>query len=266
MQQIYALHLPKSMTGCSLVAVYNTHADEQHKGTIIRDKDIMNCLWITLEGSGTIVLDDKTSVILKEKDFILEKASNITFIKSNCAHWHFLCYWFNPISLNIPSGVRHLEDLDVAAEDALCTQIIELMQTGLKNKQEYSNALFTCRLLELREYLPQKMRRSEQLFNDIVAYINVNLAHLPSVKEIAKYFAYSEKHLRTIFERYAKLTPKQYIIKRKLEQIAILLDTSPHSIQTLAELFDFYSPSHLISCFKKEYGVSPNVYRLHNRP
>ncbi len=262
MNQIYSTCSLKTIIGCNLVAVYNTHVYGNYKSLVAAVTNIMNCLLYTIEGTATVVLKNKTKVTLTEKSVFIGKHSDIHILITDCEHWHFLCYWFNPIGIDAPMNVSlKLDDMDTEAENEFSTKIIRLLQTGVNDNIEYANALFTCKFLETRQMIPLRTSKTSQVFNDIISYINTNIERLPKIQDIAKHFAYSEKHFRTIFEQNAKTSPKQYIIKRKLERAAVLLLTSSYTLEELSELLDFYSVSHLINNFKKEYGITPNAYK-----
>lgn len=262
MNQIYSTCSQKTLIGCNLVAVYNTHVYGTYKSLVAADSNIFNCLLITIQGTAAVVLKNKTKVILGEKSIFIGKHSDMLMLFTECEHWHFLCYWFNPIGFDAPvNTVLDLPNMDVDKENEFATKIIQLLQTGISGNVEYANALFTCKFLETKQMIPMPSSKNSQLFNEIISYINVNIEHLPKIQDIAKHFAYSEKHFRTIFEQNAKISPKQYIIKRKLERAAVLLLTSSYTLEELSELLDFYSVSHLINNFKKEYGVTPSAYK-----
>lgn len=265
MNQISSTCSSKTLIGCNLVAVYNTHVYGSYKNLVLADSNIMNCLLITLEGNATVLLKNKTRVELTKNSVFIGRHSEMNMLLSDCEHWHFLIYWFNPIGIEAPKNVAFTQDdMDIDHENEFGTKIIQLLRTGVTDNIEYANALFACKFLETRQMIPMRISKNSQIFNDIISYINVNIEHLPKIQDIAKHFAYSEKHFRTIFEANAKTTPKQYIMKRKLERVAVLLLTSSYTLEELSELLDFYSVSHLINNFKKEYGVTPSAYKKRN--
>ena len=265
MDQIFSISSLDALSGCTLRAVYNTYTYGKYTNVLLEDDSISSCLLITLEGTGSIILKDKTVIKLPEKSMYVGTHSDIHSLNSTSDTWHFCCYWFNPVAINHSRNIVLPELISSSSEeDAFATEIINLISTGNSNDIKYANALFTCKILKLKPYEANVATPSSKLFQDVITYINRNLKIITSIKDIANHFAYSEKHLRSIFKTYAKTSPKQYIQKLKLDQICILLKTSSMSLQEMVELFNFCSLSHLISSFKKEYGVTPTQYK--NQP
>lgn len=262
MEQIFSISYSNTVSGCILRAVYNTHVHGKYCNILLDDSSLTSCLIVTIKGTGTILLKDKTQIQLPEKTYYIGTHSDIHGLSSSCDHWHYSCFWFNPVGLNYADHLLLTNrDCDPEEEDRFATELISLIQSGDSNNIKLANALFTSKFLSLRPYKTDSLSSSVKLFQEVISYINKNLNSITSIKDIAGHFAYSEKHLRSIFKTHAKMSPKKYIQKLKLEQICTLLKTSSISLQEMVELFNFASISHLISSFKNEYGVTPTVYK-----
>lgn len=262
MEKIYSIINSKTISGCVLRSAYNTHVYGKYKNILLDDPRISAYLIATLDGSGEIVLKDKSRIKLTAGSYYIGSYSDLHCEFSTDEHWHFCSYFFTPVGLDYSNRLV-LKDrpFDCAEEERLATQIINLLQTGDGNDVKYANALFTCKFLSLKPYEGEVISTSLKLFQDVIAFIDKNLKTITSIKDIASHFAYSEKHLRSIFKTYAKISPKQYIQKLKLEQICTHLKTSSTSMQELVELYNFCSISHLITSFKKEYGITPAAFK-----
>jgi two-component system response regulator YesN len=62
------------------------------------------------------------------------------------------------------------------------------------------------------------------------------------------------------------ITFQNYVINLRLEQGKKLLSETNLSISEISEKIGYFSVSHFTKQFKKEYGVTPNVYRNYGVP
>lgn len=246
----------------SLISAYNTHVYGYYKNLLIREKPDMHCLIISLHGQAEIELHSGKKVALPEKGVFFGRLSSMHALLSDCPHWHFVCFWFIPHNIDLPLNQSyHIKSLRIDKEDDCANKIIRLLQMNLDYKTKYANSYFCFRLLEHLENINPVIQKSTELTDKIISHINNHIEEDLQIKTIAQTFHYSEKHIRSLFNNTLHISPKQYVIKVKLENICHLLLNSDLSLQELAEKYCFASVSHLVNSFKKEYGVTPSTYR-----
>ncbi|MCX6269982.1 MAG: helix-turn-helix domain-containing protein [Bacteroidetes bacterium] len=96
----------------------------------------------------------------------------------------------------------------------------------------------------------QKEREYFTRLRTVLAFIQENLSEDMSLEKLK------------IFLRYVGETPKQYIIRLRLERIAHYLKLYPElSINEASVQSGFSSPSAFIRAFKKYFGVTPEAFR-----
>jgi len=96
----------------------------------------------------------------------------------------------------------------------------------------------------------------------VLEFIQMNLSEDLSLKKISEIANYSPFHFHRIFTDFVGETPKQYIIRIRLERIAHYLKVFPNlSISELADKSGFASLSTFSRAFKNNFGVSAEEYR-----
>ncbi len=110
----------------------------------------------------------------------------------------------------------------------------------------------------------EKLRKDKIYSKPIVMsidYIYSNLHRRLTASEVASAVKLNESYFSKLFKRETGESVSRYIILRKIETARNLLLHSDYSCLEIAELLAFSSQSHFISCFKRECGVTPLVYR-----
>lgn len=97
--------------------------------------------------------------------------------------------------------------------------------------------------------------------NTVAKYINEHLSEPLFVEDLAKMALFSKYHFIRIFSSVLGLTPRQYIIKTRMDYAKYLLSTTSISIQEIAYNVGYSSESTFCSSFKKYYGTSPTSFR-----
>ena len=88
-------------------------------------------------------------------------------------------------------------------------------------------------------------------------YIQEHLHYRISFQDLSTVSGLSPSRVSHLFCSQVGLSPMAYVRKCKLKEAVELMRHQRLSESAVAEILGFSSQSHFISCFKKEYGVTP---------
>lgn len=111
---------------------------------------------------------------------------------------------------------------------------------------------------------PEDNKEKEYLLRirKVLVYIQENLSGDLSLERLSELAFFSPFHFQKIFSLYVGESPKQYIIRLRLERIAHFLKLYPElSVGDASFQCGFSSPSTFIRAFKKYYGTTPEAFR-----
>lgn len=134
-------------------------------------------------------------------------------------------------------------------------------QTGAPDRKwEVSRILCEIFALAYRECKRETVGHA--LLDRAVAYIDQNYCRPDlTVAEVAEKLFVSEVYLRRLFQKKYTASPKQYILRRRLDRAVSLLETRYYTVAEVAELSGFADPRHFSTVFKQNFGSSPSVYK-----
>jgi AraC family transcriptional regulator len=102
----------------------------------------------------------------------------------------------------------------------------------------------------------------QQRIRKVLSYIQENLAEELSLEKLSSLACFSPFHFQKIFSMYVGESPKQYIMRLRLERIAHYLKLfADISIAEAAFQCGFASSSTFIRAFKKYFAITPEVFR-----
>lgn len=96
---------------------------------------------------------------------------------------------------------------------------------------------------------------------DAAAYIERHYAEQLTVEQLAAIASYSARHFLRLFGETYGVTPRQYIIERRMNRAADLLHNSDISVTEIAHICGFSDSSYFGSAFKARFGLPPTEYR-----
>jgi len=100
-----------------------------------------------------------------------------------------------------------------------------------------------------------------RIMNKAINYIEDNLCDDVTLDDISFISSYSKTHISRMFNRIVGISLSEYISKRRLAKAALMLKSSKKSIEYISDIFGFGSSKYFSTVFKKEYGISPSIYR-----
>lgn len=99
----------------------------------------------------------------------------------------------------------------------------------------------------------------------ILNYIDENLDHPLTLKEVATVFGYHPAYFSSLFSRMMGVSFSKYVMKRKLNHACYLLEATNWPVERVARELGFWDVSHFIKRFRAVLDVSPTAYRTSYR-
>lgn len=104
------------------------------------------------------------------------------------------------------------------------------------------------------------------LLQNLITYIEENLAQKLTLEDLAGRFDVSEIYIRKLFKSAFHMPISTYIKKRKLSSSAALLLKSDFRIADIAAEYGYEFPQTYINAFKREYGLTPFQWKKTEQP
>ncbi|KNY24960.1 AraC family transcriptional regulator [Pseudobacteroides cellulosolvens] len=97
--------------------------------------------------------------------------------------------------------------------------------------------------------------------NQATQFIYSNYSKKITVHDIAKYLSLDRKYLSKIFHEILNTTPKEFIIKYRIEKACELLTNPSNTISYISNAVGYNDPLQFSKIFKKSKGISPKKYK-----
>ncbi len=135
------------------------------------------------------------------------------------------------------------------------------------------HCLFTLLIMELlrrkdfhpNELLPRgPFAGADLVLNKATSYIAANIREPLRISQVSRACGVSESYLYKVFVAGLLQSPKEYIVKCKMEYAALLLKEQNMTVTQVARELGFANPNHLSNTFYKVMGVRPSQYAQAN--
>lgn len=104
---------------------------------------------------------------------------------------------------------------------------------------------------------------TNQVVNEVIAYINAHYLSNISLSDIAETFFLSKEHLSRLFKKETGQNLFTYIMQLKLTEAKRLLQTTDMTLDDIAYHLSFSNGNYFSKVFKKNCGMAPSEYRSH---
>lgn len=201
---------------------------------------------------------------LNENDYIFLKFHDIIKYKASAQIWGYR--WTNFTYYGCKDfELEKISHSDVGEEEEKYFE--KLIGVGQNNEvSSYVNFIFlayyynVCRKDEISEILNTDASPRRQI-DDICSFITQKIFTKITVDTVSAFFNISPRRLHQIFIKELNISPKQYIIKKKMEEGYRLLVQTPMPINKISEILCFSSPYHFTNEFKKTFNQTPTQVR-----
>ncbi len=217
------------------------------------------------DGEGIIYLKNKI-INIHENEYAFVKFSDIIKYKSNSSIWGYRWVNFHTSNINNEFSFNKIYSIPFSENEDKCFE--KLLAAG---KSDINNTSYICSLFTAYFYsvvIENKftdeillLNTGKKLIDEICSYIHQKLYSKITVNEISAFFNISPRRLHQIFTAELNISPKKYIIKKKMEEGYKLLVQTPAPINKIAYMLCFSSPYHFTNEFKNTFGQSPTEVR-----
>ncbi len=156
--------------------------------------------------------------------------------------------------------IEYFYPLDYNKYHVLFEEILSVWnKKNVSYKHEASAIL--CRIFSELYKDNKKLYNSKSKIALSIQYINENcLKNDFSLTNVAKKSFISDTYLRKLFKAELGVSPKQYVIHRRINYAASLIISGYHTLQEISELCGYNDYKHFSVEFKKVMGTSPSKY------
>lgn len=135
-----------------------------------------------------------------------------------------------------------------------------------KEYMQYTSAclhLFMSSFKHLEQYRSiQSLYNKEKSFSArVIHYMNENIQHEISLKELSKHFNYSSSHFSTLFQKETGISPVNYFLRLKIQKACQYIELTDMKFQDISFALGFNEPSYFSRLFTKIMGISPSKYK-----
>lgn len=146
------------------------------------------------------------------------------------------------------------------------SSLVQDMQRENKQRKAYyerMEALYVSELLTLllRQQVKQVSPKTNPRIDKAVAYIDNYYYTNINLSELAFDAGYCSDRFRNIFKEQVGVTPKQYILNKRISHAKKLLIETEDQLESICYSVGFNYYSRFSTFFKEETGLSPSDYR-----
>ncbi|MEO9655277.1 AraC family transcriptional regulator [Marinomonas sp.] len=117
-------------------------------------------------------------------------------------------------------------------------------------------------MLELMLPLPaESLTHQDRRFIGAKALLEKDIAYPWTMTELAQKIHLSQSQLSVLFKRSLGLTPKQYLLKLRLEKAQYHITTTQWSLEQIAEKVGLTDANALIRLFRQQLQLTPRQYQ-----
>ena len=262
--KFYKTDDPSDFEKARLFCVYFIDADDTYRGIKGVSKKRKGYAAVrTTSGSGIMDIYGKKNIVLPAGSLFAVPAWKLIRYRPLDGHWDFR--WFEFEAPQCPIPEESVVFLPVMPEEiSFLDMVFKVFESGSESAFETASAMFTSTLYLWKNRIgsPEKTDGSGRL-SDICEMLKHEPQKNYSVPELAEKCALSVRGFRDAFKKKYGISPKEYMLRIKMERAEELLVSTTMNISSIAESVGFSDRFYFSRMFKSRYGRSPVSFRHH---
>ena len=139
---------------------------------------------------------------------------------------------------------------------------LQMCQDGYPEMLEmYLRQIFIKLQRDFHSSITITSSRTAAEIDRVVSYFSEHYNEQINIDDYAKQNFVSTSWLIRNFRLYTGITPKQFIMKKRIYNAEILLQNQHYSINEIARIVGYDNPLYFSRIFQKTKGISPSEYR-----
>lgn len=228
----------------------------------------------TIEGSGTLVIDNKTYTLSAEQAFLVEIPSeHHYFFPIDAKKWEFYYVLIRPTLVDslwaqIKQKLGSIIYLPKQSEPIknLHNMLLEAKRAKIRDVYTASSLVYQF-MMSLSAHTLQRGSSQDEWPEQIkqaTDYMNNNYAHAELQEELAAKLGLSPYQFIRLFHRYVGVTPGEYLSRIKIDHAIRLLLETDLPIHHISAQLGYSSSSYFIRIFQQRLGETPAKFRKAN--
>ncbi|WP_169710811.1 AraC family transcriptional regulator [Staphylococcus lutrae] len=223
-------------------------------------------------GKGIIKINNKTYYSKDFNGFILKRGQRVTYKGDKNIPWK--TFWVGLRGSNLQNFLKtnQLNNQDILKfeDHSHAVNMIKDICYTTKENTRQSDYWYKYKTYELLYCLEKEFKQTDlitlnnnqDIIHHIYEYICNNYTQSLKIDDIAHRFAISKSHLFTQFKRNYGRTPKQFILKLRIDKATQILRETDYPINVVGQMVGFNDYFVFEKAFKKIVNRSPKNYRL----
>lgn len=212
---------------------------------------------------GQYVVSLKGSILIQcmGRELLVDE-KNFVYIPSGMEHTFRSLEQNEVLIINVPMIMVPKRDLELMEAFSIIPIDEKLFMVLKLILMEIEEVPDSTSIEYLYMFMYDTLRRTKR--SKSIEYMTSHFDQEIKVSELAAIEHYSENYYRAWFKNQTGLTPKEYIVKLRMEKAKILLVTTRYSVSKIASQVGYNQNSSFTRVFKEATGLGPLEYRKRN--
>ncbi len=226
-------------------------------------------------GKGKFITKNRTYEVNKGDGFIIYPGEVVYYGVEEDDPWH--CYWVGFHGMNT---LQYLEQCGLNDENRLFhfdddSHLVDNMSAIIHSSNNYSvpyirslGLLYIFFSLLTEQHNKNNKNNTNTSKENIhvlqaVQYIQHHYMHNIKMSDLADRLGFNRSYFCSIFKKYMKVSPKQYLMNIRISRACELMKHSNLNISEIARSTGFDDPLYFSKVFKRQRFHSPQAYKNH---